>query len=73
MKGRGEKGKDNAWLLIKKKDEASVPGWDVEEFALSIKTGRTQEEIASDAPAHTKTAAGKKKLNARLLRPWVQR
>jgi len=41
------KGKGNEWLLIKKKDEASQPGWDVENFAFSVKTGRTQEEIAA--------------------------
>lgn len=51
------KGKGNEWLLIKKKDEASQPGWDVESFAFSVKTGRTQEEIAANLtktlkPAH---------------------
>ena len=49
MKVAGSK-KANEWLLIKKKDEASQPGWDVEEFAWSVKTGRTQEEIASGFP-----------------------
>src|SRR6266567_5463313 len=44
MKG---KGKGNEWLIIKKKDEAAEPGWDVEALAFSVKTGRTQEEIAA--------------------------
>ncbi|MDQ1469673.1 MAG: hypothetical protein QOJ99_1153 [Bryobacterales bacterium] len=65
MKG---KGKGNEWLLIKKKDEASQPGWDVEAFATSVKTGRTQEEIAADLPAHPKKgsdqAKPKKKIHA---------
>jgi bifunctional non-homologous end joining protein LigD len=65
MKG---KGKGNEWLLIKKKDEASQPGWDVEAHAVSIKTGRTQEEIAADLPAHpkkgTEKAKPKKKVHA---------
>jgi bifunctional non-homologous end joining protein LigD len=61
MKGRGTgKGKDNAWLIIKKKDEASDPAWDIEAHAHSVKTGRTQEEIAAELPAHA--ASPKKKV-----------
>lgn len=48
MKGRG---KGNEWLLIKKRDEFATPGWDVEEHAYSVLTGRTQEEIARNMPA----------------------
>ncbi|MDQ6677875.1 MAG: DNA ligase D, partial [Acidobacteriota bacterium] len=48
MKNRG---KGNEWLLLKKKDAEARPGWDVEDFAHSVKTGRTQEEIAKDLPA----------------------
>ncbi len=68
MKGRGEgKNKDNAWLLIKKKDDAAKPGWDVEQLAYSVKTGRTQAEIAADLPSKMKskkTTPGKKKAAA---------
>jgi len=45
MKNRG---KGNEWLLLKKKGPEARPGWDVEEFASSVKTGRTQEEIAGN-------------------------
>jgi bifunctional non-homologous end joining protein LigD len=48
MKGRG---KGNEWLLLKKKGPEAVPGWDVEEHAYSVLTGRTQEEIAGNLPA----------------------
>jgi len=48
MKGRG---KGNEWLIIKKRDEHSVPGWDVEAHAYSVLSGRTQEEIARNLPA----------------------
>jgi bifunctional non-homologous end joining protein LigD len=58
MKNRG---KGNEWLIIKKKDEAANPAWDIEDFAFSVKTGRTQEEIASDLPAHKEAAVKKKR------------
>lgn len=48
MKGRG---KGNEWLLIKKRDQYAVPGWDVEEHAWSVLSGRTQQEIAENLPA----------------------
>ena len=48
MKGRG-KGKD--WLLIKKHDDFAVPGWNIEDHAVSVLSGRTQEEIAQNLPA----------------------
>jgi len=49
MKGRG---KGNDWLLIKKRDEAAAPGWEVEDHAVSVLSGRTQQEIAQNLPAH---------------------
>ncbi len=48
MKGRG---KGNEWLLIKKRDDFAVTGWDVEEHAWSVLSGRTQQEIAQNLPA----------------------
>ena len=62
MKGRG---KGNEWLLLKKKDAEAHPGWDVEQYAYSAATGRTQQEIAKDMPAReTASPSGKKKLRA---------
>jgi bifunctional non-homologous end joining protein LigD len=43
--------KGNEWLLIKKQDEHAVPDYDIEKFAWSVATKRTQQEIAEDAPA----------------------
>ncbi len=54
MKNRG---KGNEWLIIKHRDDYVQPGWDIENFAYSVKTGRTQEEIAADLPAHGKKSA----------------
>lgn len=39
-------GKGNEWLLIKKKDEWAVPGYDINQFAWSVATKRTQDQIA---------------------------
>ena len=55
MRGRG---KGNEWLLIKKKDDAAVPGWNVEDHAVSVLTGRTQQEIADDMPARRTSSKG---------------
>ena len=41
-------GKGNEWLLIKKKDDYVVPGYDIEQYAWSVKTKRAQDEIAND-------------------------
>jgi len=66
MKGKGKGAREGKeWLLIKKKDEAAQPGWDVEQHAVSVKTGRTQAEIAADLPAKKKVAAAKKAVSQR--------
>jgi bifunctional non-homologous end joining protein LigD len=54
---RTKRGKGNEWLLIKKKDAAARPGWDPEDHAESVLTGRTQEEIAREL-APTSHASG---------------
>ncbi len=33
------------WLLIHKRDEHSVPGWDAEDHPQSVKTGRTNDDV----------------------------
>jgi bifunctional non-homologous end joining protein LigD len=35
------------WLLIHKRDDAAVVGWDPEQHATSVKTGRTNDEVAA--------------------------
>jgi bifunctional non-homologous end joining protein LigD len=57
MKSRG---KGQEWLLIKKRDEFAAPGWNIEDYATSVLSGRTQEEIARNLPAR-KTSPRKKK------------
>lgn len=43
--GRGS-GKD--WLLLHKRDDAAVEGWDPEDHPRSVKSGRTNDEVAAD-------------------------
>src|SRR5580700_1357234 len=58
---RTKRGKGNEWLLIKKKDASAKPGWDPEDYATSVLTGRTQEEIAKElAPTKAETKRPKK-------------
>src|SRR6266849_1821736 len=42
---------DKDWLLIKKKDEAADPNFNIEKFDTSVKTGRTKEEIEQSKDA----------------------
>lgn len=62
VKMRGTKYGDDAWLLIKDRDEFADPGWKIDEHPESVKSGRTIEEIAhsshvkkwiSDRPAQS--------------------
>jgi bifunctional non-homologous end joining protein LigD len=39
------------WLLIHKRDDASVDGWDAEDHPQSVKTGRTNDEVKADRDA----------------------
>ncbi|MEZ5399542.1 MAG: DNA ligase D [Bryobacteraceae bacterium] len=43
--------KGNEWLLIKKKDAMAQAEWDIGRLEYSVRTGRTQQEIALDMPA----------------------
>ena len=45
--------KGTDWLLIKKKDAASQSNWNIDAYAWSVASGRTQDEIAHEMPAKT--------------------
>jgi bifunctional non-homologous end joining protein LigD len=59
--GRGSKREGSArafegddgdqWLLIHKRDDDSVEGWDAEDHPRSVKTGRTNDEVKADRDA----------------------
>ncbi len=44
---RGD-GDDQQWLLLHKRDEHAVDGWDPEDYPRSVVSGRTNEEVAAD-------------------------
>jgi bifunctional non-homologous end joining protein LigD len=48
MKGRRPGSKGNEWLLIKKKDEAVKPGYNVDKLDWSVITKRSMKQIAGD-------------------------
>jgi bifunctional non-homologous end joining protein LigD len=54
---RNKRGKGNEWLLLKKKDAFAKAGWDTEDHARSVATGRTQEEIAQELTVDDPPAA----------------
>src|SRR4051794_5350451 len=45
-----QQSKQEQWLLLHKRDEFAVDGWDAEAFPQSVKSGRTNDEVAA-APA----------------------
>ncbi len=49
IKGRG--GEENAWLLIKERDDAVDPAWKIEDHPESVKSGKTLSDIAQDPRA----------------------
>jgi bifunctional non-homologous end joining protein LigD len=48
---------DRQWLLLHKHDDDAISGWDPEEHPRSVKSGRTNDEVAA-APAATWSSSG---------------
>ena len=46
-----------AWLLIAKAGPDAVPGWDPEAFPASVKTDRTNDEVAAEVPPRAERPA----------------
>jgi len=64
--GRGRRGSSSRafedddgdqWLLLHKRDEAAVEGWDAEAHPQSVKTGRTNDEVKATRDAIWMSAA----------------
>jgi bifunctional non-homologous end joining protein LigD len=46
---RGERGDREQWLLVHKRDEHAVEGWDPDDHPRSVLTGRTNDEVLADS------------------------
>ena len=46
--GASERGGREQWLLLHKRDEFAADGWDPEEHPLSVRSGRTNDEVKDD-------------------------
>ncbi|MGH8977054.1 MAG: non-homologous end-joining DNA ligase, partial [Acidimicrobiia bacterium] len=49
-RGQDRNGKEQ-WLVFHKKDEHAVAGWEAEQFPRSVRSGRTNEEVAANPDA----------------------
>ena len=45
---RGRQGHGDEWMLLHKRDDAAVDGWDPEDHPRSVLSGRTNEEVLAD-------------------------
>jgi bifunctional non-homologous end joining protein LigD len=50
-RGRSDAGGQEQWILIHKRDDASQAGWNADDFPQSVKSGRTNDEVAADPDA----------------------
>jgi bifunctional non-homologous end joining protein LigD len=50
-RGRPDAGGKEQWILIHKRDDASQAGWNADDFPQSVKSGRTNDEVAADPDA----------------------
>jgi len=76
IRGKRPGSKGNEWLLIKKKDDFVMPGYDILEQDTSILTGRTLKQIAGDVGSKewsTSRPATRGKLKAAWLADAVTR
>jgi bifunctional non-homologous end joining protein LigD len=70
MRSRRPGSKGTEWLLIKKKDEYAVPGFEIDQYDKSVLTNRTMAEIGEDqssAEWESDRPASRGKLKA----PWL--
>jgi len=71
MRSRRPGSKGTEWLLIKKKDEGVVPGYDIDQYDESVVTGRSMREIAGDEGS-AEWESSRKASRGKVKAPWLQ-
>jgi bifunctional non-homologous end joining protein LigD len=71
MRSRRPGSKGTEWLLIKKKDEHVVPGYDIEQYDESAITGRSMREIAGDEGS-AEWESSRKAARGKIKAPWLE-
>jgi bifunctional non-homologous end joining protein LigD len=64
-RGRGRGGSAEQWIVLHKRDDAAVDGWDPEDHPRSVVSGLTNEQVAAD-PDRLWTRAGEQVLRSPL-------
>ena len=71
MRSRRPGSKGTEWLLIKKKDEDVVPGYDIEQYDESALTSRSLREIAGDEGS-AEWESSRKASRGKVKAPWLE-
>ncbi|MDI2032212.1 DNA polymerase ligase N-terminal domain-containing protein [Saccharopolyspora sp. TS4A08] len=61
---------ETQWLLLHKRDEHAEPGWDPEEHLVSVKSGRTNEQVAAAPEAMWRSDLPADQAEIRLRPSW---
>jgi bifunctional non-homologous end joining protein LigD len=70
MKSRRPGTKGTEWLLIKKQDDCAVSGYDIEQYDISVLSGKTMAQIAGDEGS-AEWESSRKASRGRLKAPWL--
>ncbi|HLW88785.1 MAG TPA: non-homologous end-joining DNA ligase [Terriglobales bacterium] len=70
IKGRRPGSKGTEWLLIKKKDDEAVEGYDIEKYDTSVLSGKTIAQIAGDKDSAEWTSS-RPASRGKVKAPWL--
>jgi bifunctional non-homologous end joining protein LigD len=62
---QGRRDPKENWLLIHRRDEFAIAGWDAEDHPESVKSGRTNDEVAAGVPAKRRRRAPRRAARTR--------